>query len=120
VGVLDTLGLARGSTQNRRFQDLFNQLEQTVTSGGQLSSVFAQTDLVEAHVCQAIHTGEDSGNLGGALTYCADILDETNGELIDTSMRLVEPAILIGMGFVVGAVAISLFLPLFEMTSAMR
>jgi type II secretory pathway component PulF len=120
VGVLDTLELARASTQNRRFQELFDRLDRTITSGGELSSVFGQTDLVEAHVCQAIHTGEDSGNLGGALTYCADILDETNGELIDTSMRLIEPVILMGMGLVVGAVAISLFLPLFEMTSAMR
>ncbi len=120
VGVLDTLELARGSTQNRRFQDLFDSLDEAVTSGRQLSSVFEHTNLVEAYVCQAIHTGEDSGNLGGALTYCADMLDETNAELIDTGMRLLEPVILIGMGLVVGTVAISLFLPLFEMTSAMR
>lgn len=120
VGVLDTLELARGSTQNRRFQDLFDSLDEAVTSGRQLSSVFENTNLVEAYVCQAIHTGEDSGNLGGALTYCADMLDETNAELIDTGMRLLEPVILIGMGLVVGTVAISLFLPLFEMTSAMR
>jgi len=33
-------------------------------------------------------------------------------------MKLIEPLILIGMGFVVCGVAISLFLPLFDMTSA--
>lgn len=119
VGVLDTLELARESTRNRRFRELFDGLDRAVTSGGQLSSAFEQSNLVEPYIGQAIHTGEDSGNLGGALTYCADMLDETNTELINTSMKLLEPVILIGMGLVVAVVAISLFLPLFEMTSAL-
>ncbi len=120
VGVLDTLELARESTRNNRFQALFDDLENSVTSGGQLSSAFEQSGMVEPFICQAIRTGEDSGKPGGAMTYCADMLDETNTELIDASMRLIEPVILIGMGLVVGLVAISLFLPLFDMTSAMR
>ncbi|MGB2984562.1 MAG: type II secretion system F family protein, partial [Phycisphaerae bacterium] len=120
VGVLETLDLVRGSTRNRRFQRLFDDLDHAVTSGGQLSTAFEDSGIVEPAICQAVHTGEDSGNLGEAITYCADVLDETNTELINTSMKLIEPAILIGMGLVVGTVAVSLFLPLFDMTSAMR
>ena len=71
-------------------------------------------------MCQAVKTGEESGNLGGALSYSADILDEGNTELVNTVTKLIEPVILIGMGIVVGAVAISLFLPLFDLTSAMK
>lgn len=120
VGVLDSLELVRQSTRNDRFQKLFDELEGTVTSGGDVAGTFERSGFVEPYVCQAVHTGEDAGNLGGAMTYCADMLDETNTELIDTMMRLIEPIILIGMGLVVGGVAISLFLPLFDMTSALR
>lgn len=120
VGVLDTLGLVRKSTRNSRFQKLFDDLEEAVTSGGRLSTAFEQSGLVEPYVCQAVHTGEESGSLGGAMTYCADILDETNGELINLVMRLIEPIILIGMGLVVGTVAVSLFLPLFDLTAALQ
>ncbi len=120
VGVLDTLELVRASTRNNRFQKLFRDLEEAVTSGGGLSRTFENSGLVEAHICQAIHTGEESGFLGGSMVYCADMLDESNTELIDTIMRLIEPIILIGMGFVVGTVAVSLFLPLFDMTAAMN
>jgi len=120
VGVLDTLELVSESTRNNRFQKLFGDLEDVVTSGGRLSSAFEASGLVEPHTCQAIHTGEDSSNLGGALTYCAEMLDETNSELINVVMRLMEPVILIGMGLVVGGVAISLFLPLFDLTAAIR
>lgn len=120
VGILDTLDLARKSTGNERFQKLFTRLEDAVTSGNQLSSALGEGKLIEPYVCQAIHTGEDSGNLGGAMTYVADILDETNTELVDAVARLIEPVILIGLGFVVGGVAISLFLPLFDLTSAIN
>lgn len=120
VGVLDTMELARRSTRNREFQHLFDRIDDCVTSGGRLSSAFENTKLIDPYICQAIHTGEESGSLGPAITFCADNLDETNEELINVITRLLEPIILIGMGVVVGGVAISLFMPLFDLTSAVR
>ena len=120
VGLLDTLELARRSTRNKSFQKLFNDLEESVTGGGQLSTAFDASGMVEAYICQAVRTGEDSGNLGGAMSYCADILDETNTELVGVITKLIEPAILIIMGVFVGGVAISLFMPLFDLTSAIN
>jgi len=120
VDLLETFTLARPSTRNRQFQKLFDSMEEAVTSGGHVSDAFAASSLVEPYVSQAVRTGEDSGNLGEAMTYCADILDETNSELINTTAKLIEPAILITMGFVVGTVAISLFVPLFDLTSAIK
>lgn len=120
VGLLETLELAGRSTNNNRYRRLFDDLEQAVTSGGLVSTTFEASGLVEPALCQAVHTGEDSGNLSEALTYCADILDETNEELINVFARLMEPVILLGMGVVVGGVAISLFLPLFDLTAAIQ
>lgn len=120
VGLLDTLELARGATRNRAFQNMFDAVETTVASGGHPSAAFEASGLVEPFICQAILTGEETGNLGGAMTYCADILDESNEELIKAGVRLLEPLILVCMGVVVGGVAISLFLPLFDMTSALK
>ncbi len=120
VGVLDSLELVRGSTRNKRFQGLFNSIEESVTTGGQLCTAFEASKLIDGSLCQAIRTGEDSGRLGEAMTYGADVLDEANTELLTASMKLIEPVILLLLGFVVGGVAISLFLPLFDLTSAMK
>jgi len=120
VGVLDTLELTRGITTNDQFGRLFSDIEEKVTSGGLLSAAFEASPLVEPYVCQAIKTGEDSGNLGGAMSFAADILDESNTELVNSLTKLIEPVILIGMGLVVGGVAVSLFMPLFDMTSGMN
>ena len=120
VDVLDTLDLVRESTRNRRFQKLFSDLQEAVTSGGRLSTAFEASTIVEPYICQAIYTGEDSGSLGASMSFCADMLDESNEELISLVTKLIEPLILIGMGVVVGGVAISLFVPLFDMTSAIK
>lgn len=120
VDVLDTLELVRESTRNSRFQKLFSDLQEAVTSGGRLSTAFEASTIVEPYICQAIYTGEDSGSLGASMSFCADMLDETNEEFINMVTKLIEPLILIIMGFVVGGVAISLFVPLFDMTSAIK
>ncbi|MCP4591125.1 MAG: type II secretion system F family protein [bacterium] len=118
VGVLDALDLARGVTRNRRYGKLCDEVELAVTSGGAISAALEQSGLVDASVCQAVRTGEESGNLGGAISYVAEVLDEENTELVGVMTKLVEPVILIGMGVVVGVVAVSLFMPLFDITSA--
>lgn len=120
VGVLDAVALTRRSTRSRRFQDLFDGIEECVTSGQRMSTAFERSVVADAALCQAVHTGEDSGQLGGSMLFCADMADEDNEELITLTMRLIEPVILIGMGFVVGGVASALFIPLFDLTSAIR
>lgn len=120
VDVLDTIDLVRASSRNSRFKKLFSDLQAAVTSGGRMSTSFEASGIVEPYICQAIFTGEDSGNLGGAMSFCADMLDESNEELINVVTKLIEPVILIGMGMFVGGVAISLFMPLFDLTSAIR
>ncbi len=120
VGLLESIELAARSTTNARYRKLFASLTQTVTSGGGMAAAFDNSGLVDPSICQAIRTGEECGNLGGSFTFCADTFDETNEEFITTVTRLLEPVILIAMGLVVGTVAVSLFMPLFDMTSAIQ
>lgn len=118
VGVLESVGLARGVTRNRRYGGLCDEIEGAVTSGNSISSALETSGLFEASICQAVRTGEESGRLGESISYVADVLDEENAELINMVTKLVEPVILIGMGVIVGLVAISLFMPLFDVTAA--
>lgn len=117
VGVLEALDLSRGTTRNSAYQGLFDSLEGAVTSGASFSDALERSQLVDPSICQAVRTGEESGNLGGAISYAADVLDEDNSELVQTATRLIEPVIIIVMGLVVGVVAVSLFMPLFDITT---
>ena len=52
------------------------------------------------------------------LTSVATYLDEDNEVLVKALTSLLEPMILIVLGLIVGTVAISMFLPLFDLTAA--
>ncbi len=120
VGILEALELSRGVTANRSFQRLFDGLDEAVTSGRVMSYTMEESGLFAPFICQAIRTGEESGTIGESLTFAADIMEEENAALIETATKLIEPAVLIVMGAVVGGVAVSLFMPMFDMTSAIH
>ncbi|MBN1513970.1 MAG: type II secretion system F family protein [Phycisphaerae bacterium] len=120
VSVLESFELARQVTRSRRFQSLFDSIVEAVSSGGSMSATLLDSGLISPTICQAIHTGEQSGALGNAVSFAADVLDEENEELLGIMTRLLEPVIIIIMGTVVGAVAVSLFMPLFDIATAVR
>ena len=61
------------------------------------------------------HGGEA---LPAVLSSMADFLDEENEVVIKSVTSLIEPLILIVLGLIVGTVAISMFLPLFDLASS--
>jgi type II secretory pathway component PulF len=120
VPILDALHLARQSIRNVHYKTLLANAEEAVTRGNPISEAFSQSDLVSPSVCEAIRSGEQSGQVGPLLQNIADFLDEENELVMKSLTTLVEPAILILMGLLVGAVAISLFMPLFDLTSMVQ
>lgn len=120
VGILDALALTREVTSNRRFRRVFDEMDEALTSGDRISTVLLKNSFIEPSLAYSIQTGEENGQLGPSISYCADILEEENAEMISAMTKLIEPMILIVMGAVVGGVAISLFLPLFDVTSALK
>lgn len=118
VPLLEALGLARQTVSNCRYVELVARAEEAVTRGSNVSTVFAATDLVSPALCEAIRAGEQSGQIGPLLLNIADFLDEENEVVVKSLTSILEPVILIVLGLVVGLVALSMFMPLFDLTSA--
>jgi len=117
VSVLEALALTRQSMANHHYAALITRAEEAVTQGRSIYAAFENTNLVSPSVCEAIRSGEQSGQVGPMLTHIADFLDEENEVVVRSLTSIIEPIILVGMGFVVGLVAISMFLPLFDLTA---
>ena len=115
--VLEALKLTRGAVTNVRYMDLMARTEEAVERGEAISSTFGGTDLISPSVYEATRSGEKSGQVAPLLLNMADFLDEENEILVSSLTSIIEPAILILMGILVGFVAISLFMPLFDMTA---
>jgi type II secretory pathway component PulF len=118
VPLLEALSLARQTVSNCKYVDLVTRAEEAVTRGSNVSTVFASTDLVSPALCEAIRAGEQSGQMGPLLLNIADFLDEENEVVVKSLTSILEPVILIVLGVLVGFVALSMFLPLFDLTAA--
>lgn len=117
VPLLDSLRLTRASAGSQKFERLLEQAVEGVTRGENMSVVLSASSLMSPSVVEAIRSGERSGQLAPVLLMVADALDEDNEVVVKTLTSILEPVILIVLGLVVGAVAISMFLPLFDLTA---
>jgi len=117
VPLLDALELTRESTTNTRYAALIADAEEAVTRGEAMSAVLNASDLVQPSVAEAVRNAEQSGRVGEVLVHVADFMDQDNEVVIRSLTSIIEPIILIGLGIVVAFVAISMFLPLFDLTS---
>lgn len=118
VPVVDALALATDATGYESYRRLLERAQENVSQGDTIAQALTDDRLVPPAVMQAISAGEQSGKVGAALTFVADCYDEDNQHRIAIVSRVIEPIILIGLGLVVGTVAISLFLPLFDLATA--
>lgn len=117
VPLLDALSLTRASVSSGHFAGLLDRASEAVSSGETLASAFERDELVPSSVSESIGNGERSGRLGAVLTSLAEFMDEDNDVVVRSLSSIIEPAILVVLGVVVGFVAISMFLPLFDLTT---
>jgi len=117
VPIIDSLRLTRRSIRNHHYDRLLARTEDAVTRGETISSVWGRSRLVSPSVQEIVRNGERSGQVSMMLLSAADFLDDENELTVRSLTSIVEPAILIVMGAVVGVVAVSLFMPLFDLTA---
>lgn len=118
VPVQEALRLTRESTGNVLYSELVADAEDAVTRGENISNALERSTLVSSSVVEAIRSGERSGQLGPVLTHLADFMDEDNELVLKSLSSIVEPLILIVLGCLIGFVAVSMFLPLFDLATA--
>ncbi len=118
VPLLDALALTRSSMKNSLYRSLVGRAEDAVIRGETLSSALSDPMLMSPSVVEAIRSGERSGQLAVVLTSIAEHMDEDNEVEMKTLTGLIEPAILLVLGVVVGSVAVGMMLPLFDLVAS--
>lgn len=86
-----------------------------VESGRPLSTALAETKLTTPVSERLLRVGEQSGELATMISRAADFCDEELERAIDTAMRLVEPALMLIVGIMVGVIVFLLYTPIFEL-----
>jgi len=117
VPLLDTIHLTRNATGNSKYEQMMVAAEEVVTSGEPVSGAFADEKMIEPAFYEAVRNGEQSGRLSMLMITVADFMDEENDTRLKALTSLFEPLILVFLGLMVGGIAISMFMPMFDLTS---
>lgn len=120
ISLLQSLGVAVQAVPNRYLVGRLGGLQDAIRNGESLSDSLARADAFPALALDMIRIGETSANLPGMLAEVADFHDERVRAKIDTLVSLIEPIIIIGMGLVVAAMLLSVYLPIFNIIRVTR
>lgn len=114
VPLLDALRLTRGSVTNKLYQELFDQLEQAVLNGRDMTGPLAACSFVPPAAAQMIATGERTGNLASVAQITGEFYEEEGEARLKELATVLEPMIIVIMGVIVATVVMSVMLPMFD------
>ncbi len=66
-------------------------------------------------VSQMVKIGEETGELEQMLSKIADFYEDEVDAAIQSLTSIIEPIMMIGVGFMVGIIIIAMYLPMFKM-----
>jgi type IV pilus assembly protein PilC len=92
-----------------------NTLLQRIRDGLTLTSAMERTPFFPAEFVAQLSVGEESGNLDTMLGNISHTLEEKLTNLTTHLSQLLEPAIMVILGTMMGFIIISLYLPLFRL-----
>lgn len=91
-----------------------------VAKGVQMGAVIQSVPRVPAHVSPLVRAGEASGRLGASMIRAADIIDRDIDHRLKRITALIEPTMMAGMGMVVGAIALSIMMPIYDISKVLQ
>ncbi len=119
IQLKEALRIVKGLTPSARWQQLIKRMDETIDAGRPISEAVLGTTLIPPSFGQMISAGERTGQLEKALERVADVAEEQFEDSVSTGTQLIEPAMIILMGGVIGGVAVALLLPIFTMGKTM-
>jgi general secretion pathway protein F len=116
VPLMTALNLSRNVLSNRVLANALDVASTEVKSGSGLGYALGRTKLYPRLAVQMIQVGEESGELDSMLLKVADTFDIETRNAIDRLLAVMVPALTLAMTAVVGAVILSVLLPIYDMT----
>jgi len=100
---------------NEVYKSIILKTMDDVRKGEPISSVLARyPETISPFFIQMTLVGEKSGQLDNILLYVVDFYQREVDSSVESFMKLLEPILIIFLGIVVGGLAVSLLLPLYQ------
>ena len=121
IPILGALDLVAETTGNKMLERAIRWSSTSIEQGSGFAEALAERrEVFPEMVVQMSATGEESGTLDNMVSKVANFYEQQIEASITTVTSLIEPILVIFIGTVVGAILLSIFLPIFKMGRAMH
>jgi len=118
VSILDGLEITAKTAGNRVISDAIMESRASIAGGETISAPLKKSQVFPPMVISMINVGEQTGGLDEMLNKIADFYDEEVDAAVSGLLALMEPAMIVFLGIVVGGMVVAMYLPIFDMVGA--
>jgi type IV pilus assembly protein PilC len=120
VPILEAVLITRDTCGNYVFEKALSKVHDSIREGEPFAEPLRESKVCDAIVVNMIDVGEETGDLDAMLLKIADNYDEEVDVAVAALVSLIEPMLVVFLGVVVGAIVISMFLPLVAMIESLQ
>jgi general secretion pathway protein F len=115
VPILSAFVIAREVSGNAAVREGMEAARLRIQGGAKVAQALGETTPIPPLALQMIAVGEETGRLEAMLESVADSYEETARRSLKNFLTLLEPAVILGMGLLVGFIVLSIFLAIFRL-----
>jgi general secretion pathway protein F len=120
VPVLTSLDIVKTVVNNRVLQQVIEEARDNIREGQDIAPPLRRSQLFPPLVTHMIAVGEKSGKLEDMLLRVADTFESEVETSVQGLTSLIEPLMILLMGSVVGFIALSILLPIFQINQIVK
>ncbi len=120
VPLIEALRIVKEGAKNLIFARFIEKIADNVEEGKGMALAFSESTFVPENAKQIIKTGEETQNLPKVMLRLSDYYEGEIDDQLKKLSTIIEPALLIVMGLVVGVIVISLIMPIFKLSRAVH
>jgi type IV pilus assembly protein PilC len=120
IPLVQALDIASPALRNQAFRSAVEQASGRVREGHPLWESLERTGVMTDLAIEMVKVGESTGSLEIMLANVADFYDEEIDNDLTTLTSMLEPVMLVFMGFLIAMILLALYLPLLESYSTSR
>jgi type IV pilus assembly protein PilC len=115
VDIIRALEIAGNTAGNWLVEQALAEARVKVQEGIPIAQPLTEDPLFPPMVSQMVRIGEETGELEQMLSKVADFYEDEVDSTIASLMSIIEPIMMIGVGFMVGIIIVAMYLPMFKM-----
>lgn len=117
VSLIDAFETTRRIFTTPTVKEELDKIIDGIRRGNTVAEPITGSRIFPPMVAQMIAVGEETGELGAMLVRVAEHYEQEIDSRVETLSSVIEPVIILILGFVVAGILISMYLPMFELSN---